>query len=196
MSAMAQEFLDHDPDSRETHERIDAVIGADAAVWSSPGPVGLRRGGFDSERCKLPHSHVKEQRVPCAMRNLVEQDGSVVGTTGYVCRYASKIRALMPDGGHHTMPGSSTHGRNDSRPKPRHFFEIDRQSITHAAIAGREGPDGLTRRRARNRELETRSGQAESVDRSSADMQHLIFAGSACVDSIVRMPTIGSDLPW
>ena len=98
MNVVGQKVLEQDSDSSETSERIGAVISAEADVWSSPGMAELHRGGFDSERCSRSHSEVNEQRVPYVTRCLVEYDRRAVGTIDHACRYASEIRAFMPDG--------------------------------------------------------------------------------------------------
>lgn len=179
MNAVAQRFLEPDLDSRETRESIGVLISAGADAWSCPELGELRRGGFDSERSNGLYFKVKEQRNSYFTRCLAKHDGPVFATTDYLSRYASNIRASMPDGRYHTVLRASGYVRNESHPSPRHSFEITRRRIARAAVADRAWHDDFAGRREHHRDLKTRSGLLKSVDRVSADMQRHVLAGRA-----------------
>ena len=67
--------------------------------------------------------------------------GPVVAATEYVRGVADQVRAFVPDGRSFTALGADGYGRSDTREHLRHFFEVDRYWIAHAALAAlaREG---------------------------------------------------------
>lgn len=78
--------------------------------------------------------------------------------------------------------GPNGHDRSNTGPNSRPFFAIDGRWIAQTAIAGRDWRDGVTGHFARDRDLETRSGHAESFDCVSTNTQWHALAPLACVD--------------
>ncbi len=124
----------------EAAKLLEADFGVLADVWSCPGFVELRRDGFDAERWNRLHPEAPP-RVPYVTGLLADRQGPAIAATDYVREYADQIRAFMPDGMHYTVLGADGFGRSDTRENLRHFFEVDRYWIAHAALAAlaREG---------------------------------------------------------
>jgi pyruvate dehydrogenase E1 component len=59
----------------------------------------------------------------------------VVAATEYVRGVADQVRAFVPGGRSFTALGADGYGRSDTREHLRHFFEVDRYWIAHAALA-------------------------------------------------------------
>ncbi|HET8941724.1 MAG TPA: pyruvate dehydrogenase (acetyl-transferring), homodimeric type [Rudaea sp.] len=113
---------------------LEKEFGVHADIWSCPSFTELRRDGFDCERWNRLHPEGK-QRTPYVGACLGDRMGPVVAATDYVREYADQIRAFMPDGKKYCVLGTDGYGRSDTREQLRHFFEVDRYWIAHAAIA-------------------------------------------------------------
>ncbi len=124
----------------EAAKLLEADFGVIADIWSCPGFVELRREGFAAERWNRLHPEAT-QRVPYVTGLLADRQGPAVAATDYVREYPDQIRAFMPVGMHYTVLGTDGYGRSDTREHLRHFFEVDRYWIAHAALAAlaREG---------------------------------------------------------
>ena len=124
----------------EAAKLLEDDFGVVADVWSCPGFVELRRDGFDAERWNRLHPEATP-RLPYVTAQLGSRQGPAIAATDYVREYADQIRAFMPEGMHYTVLGTDGYGRSDTRENLRHFFEVDRFHIAHAAIAAlaREG---------------------------------------------------------
>ncbi len=59
----------------------------------------------------------------------------MIAATDYVRQYADQVRAYLPRGMAYTVLGTDGFGRSDTRANLRHFFEVDRRWIAHAAVA-------------------------------------------------------------
>ena len=115
-------------------ELLEKEFGVSADVWSCPSFSQLRRDGFDVERWNRLHPEGK-QRVAHVTACLADRTGPAIAATDYVREYADQIRAFIPDGKKYIALGCDGYGRSDSRDNLRHFFEVDRYYIAHAAIA-------------------------------------------------------------
>jgi len=122
-------------------ELLEADFGVKADVWSCPSFSELSRDGFDCERYNRLHPEAKTQRVAYVAQCLADHAGPVVAATEYVRGVADQVRAFVPDGRSFTALGADGYGRSDTREHLRHFFEVDRYWIAHAALAAlaREG---------------------------------------------------------
>ena len=75
---------------------------------------------------------------------LADRDGPVVAATDYVRAYADQIRAFVPQR-EYLVLGTDGFGRSDTRPNLRRFFEVDRNAIAYAAMAGLYQRDAISR---------------------------------------------------
>lgn len=171
MNPVRQKLLGQDPLPPETREWIEVMISAESDVWSCPVLVDSCRDRFDHERRTRLHAEVEDQRVRYVTRCRDAHDSSVIAATETIRDYADEIRGLIPNVRHYTVLGSDGHGRNGTGLNSRHFSEIDGRWIAQAAITSRDWRDGLAGHRARDRDLKTRSGHAESVDIVSTNIQ-------------------------
>jgi pyruvate dehydrogenase E1 component len=131
-------------------ELLDRDFGVTADIWACPSFSELRRDGFDTERHNRLHPEDKTPRVAHVTACLTDRAGPAIAATDYVRAYADQIRAFMPDGKRYTVLGTDGFGRSDTRASLRHFFEVDRYYIAHAAIAalaaeGKMNPADVTR---------------------------------------------------
>src|SRR2546426_6877155 len=58
---------------------------------------------------------------------------SVVAASDYMKIFADQLRLLMPRDRVYRVLGTDGFGRSDTRPKLRHFFEVDRNFVTIGA---------------------------------------------------------------
>jgi len=131
-------------------ELLDRDFGVTADIWACPSFSELRRDGFDTERHNRLHPEAKAPRVAHVTACLADRVGPAIAATDYVRAYADQIRAFMPDGKRYSVLGTDGFGRSDTRASLRHFFEVDRYYIAHAAIAalaadGKMNPTDVTR---------------------------------------------------
>ena len=104
-----------------------------ADVWSATSFTELRRDGMSVERWNLLHP-AEKARTPYVSQCLGKRGGPVVAATDYVKIYAEQIRPYLPADRSYSVLGTDGYGRSDSRAKLRHFFEVNRNFISIAAL--------------------------------------------------------------
>jgi pyruvate dehydrogenase E1 component len=112
---------------------LEAEWKVSAEVWSAPSFTELRREGLDADRWNLLHPE-DPPRQPYVTKCLGEHSGAVVAATDYVKAFADQIRPFIPRGREYRVLGTDGFGRSDSRPKLRHFFEVNRHWVVVAAL--------------------------------------------------------------
>jgi pyruvate dehydrogenase E1 component len=106
--------------------------GVAADVWSAPSFTELRRDGLAADRWSMLHPG-EPRRVSWVESKLSERPGPVVAATDYMKSYADQIRPFVPR--RYRVLGTDGFGRSDFRRRLRHFFEVDRNWVTVAALA-------------------------------------------------------------
>jgi pyruvate dehydrogenase E1 component len=114
-------------------EMLEADWGVAADVWSATSFTQLRREGLAAERWNLLHPEAKP-RLPFVTSKLQERQGPVVAASDYMKIFADQIRPFIPQGRAYKVLGTDGFGRSDSRAKLRHFFEVNRNFVTVAAL--------------------------------------------------------------
>ena len=115
-------------------ELLESDWGVAADVWSATSFTELRRGGLAAERWNLLHPDSKP-RTPYVTEVLQSRPaGPVVAASDYMKTFADQIRPFIPQGRVYRVLGTDGFGRSDSRAKLRHFFEVNREFITVAAL--------------------------------------------------------------
>ncbi len=112
-------------------DRLQADFGVAADVWSMTSFTELRREGLACERWNGLHPE-SAPRLSYVESCLASRDGPVVAATDYMRSYADQIRAFVPR--RYVVLGTDGFGRSDTRERLRRFFEVDRDSITIAAL--------------------------------------------------------------
>jgi pyruvate dehydrogenase E1 component len=102
-----------------------------ADVWSVPSFTELRREAIEVERWNMLHP-TETPRKSHVETCLGEREGPVIAATDYMRMMADQIRAWVPR--RYRVLGTDGFGRSDYRKKLRHFFEVDRQWVTVAAL--------------------------------------------------------------
>jgi pyruvate dehydrogenase E1 component len=105
--------------------------GVDADIWSCPSFTELAREGKAADRESMLHPTAPRRRSHVEER-LAGTTGPVVAATDYIRAFAEQIRPYVPR--RYTVLGTDGFGRSDTREKLRHFFEVDRQWVTVAAL--------------------------------------------------------------
>ena len=72
--------------------------------------------------------------MPYVTQCLEKHPGPVVAATDYIKTFADQVRAFVPKGRGFRVLGTDGFGRSDTRPQLRHFFEVDRNFTTIAAL--------------------------------------------------------------
>ena len=103
--------------------------GVDADLWSCPSFTELARDGMAAERAARVGGQARRPHVAAC---LAETQGPVVAATDYVRAFAEQIRPYVPR--RYVVLGTDGFGRSDTREKLRRFFEVDRFSVTVAAL--------------------------------------------------------------
>ena len=108
--------------------------GVAADVWSATSFTELRRSGLAAERWNLLHPEAKPRTayVTEALQN--RPAGPVIAASDYMKTFADQIRPFIPQGRAYRVLGTDGFGRSDSRPKLRHFFEVNRNFVSVAAL--------------------------------------------------------------
>ena len=106
-------------------------FGIDADVWSLTSINELRRDGLDVERWNRLHPQSAPRRAYIC-EQLSGASGPVIAATDYMKAWADGLRAFIPQ--RYFVLGTDGFGRSDTRPKLRHFFEVDRHWIVVAAL--------------------------------------------------------------
>jgi pyruvate dehydrogenase E1 component len=115
-------------------EMLEADWGVAADVWSATSFTELRRSGLAAERWNLLHPEAKPRTayVTEALQN--RPAGPVIAASDYMKTFADQIRPFIPQGRAYRVLGTDGFGRSDSRPKLRHFFEVNRNFVSVAAL--------------------------------------------------------------
>ena len=119
---------------REVIAAADLLVndfGVVADVWSVPSFTELRREAIEVERWNMLHP-TETPRKSHVETCLGEREGPVIAATDYMRMMADQIRAWVPR--RYRVLGTDGFGRSDYRKKLRHFFEVDRQWVTVAAL--------------------------------------------------------------
>ena len=112
-------------------EMLSEDYGICAEVWSVTSWTELAREAQDVERWNLLHP-TETPRVSHAAQCLAG-DAPVVASTDYMKALPEQLRGCISAPFH--VLGTDGFGRSDTREKLRHFFEVDRQFVTLAALA-------------------------------------------------------------
>jgi len=110
-------------------ELLEADFKIGATVYSCTSFTELARNGQACERAERLDGVVE---VPYVTELLNARKGPVIAATDYVRAFSEQIRAFVPR--RYVTLGTDGFGRSDTRAKLRHFFEVDRFYIAHAAI--------------------------------------------------------------
>ncbi|WP_287495889.1 pyruvate dehydrogenase (acetyl-transferring), homodimeric type [Pandoraea sp. CB10b_02] len=105
--------------------------GVESDLWSCPSFTELAREGNDVARYNLLHP-TEAPRLSHVEKCLNETRGPVIASTDYIRTYADQIRPFVR--GRYVVLGTDGYGRSDTREKLRHFFEVDRNWVTVAAL--------------------------------------------------------------
>jgi len=105
--------------------------GVESDLWSCPSFTELAREGNAAARWNMLNPTAKP-RLSHVETSLKDTSGPVVAATDYARAFADQIRAFVPR--RYVVLGTDGFGRSDTREKLRHFFEVDRQYITIAAL--------------------------------------------------------------
>jgi pyruvate dehydrogenase E1 component len=105
--------------------------GVDADLWGCPSFNELTREGNDLARWNLLNPGEKP-KLSHVEKCLNDTRGPVIAATDYVRLYAEQIRPFINR--RYVTLGTDGFGRSDTRKALRHFFEVDRQWITIAAL--------------------------------------------------------------
>ncbi len=116
----------------EAAAQLLAEFGVDSEIWSITSFNELARDGQDVARWNMLHPS-ETPRVPFVTQSLADSDAPVVAATDYMKNHAEQIRAFVT--APYKVLGTDGFGRSDSRKQLRRFFEVDRESITVAALS-------------------------------------------------------------
>ncbi|AJP57237.1 pyruvate dehydrogenase (acetyl-transferring), homodimeric type [Pandoraea vervacti] len=105
--------------------------GVESDLWSCPSFTELAREGNDVARHNLLHP-TETARLSHVEKCLNDTRGPVIASTDYIRTYAEQIRPFVR--GRYVVLGTDGYGRSDTREKLRHFFEVDRNWVTVAAL--------------------------------------------------------------
>jgi pyruvate dehydrogenase E1 component len=104
-------------------------VGSD--VWSVTSFNELRREALMLEREAFLNA-TDEPVKPHVTHCLEGRKGPAIASTDYMRLFADQVRAWVPTDYH--VLGTDGYGRSDTREKLRHFFEVDRNFVTVAAL--------------------------------------------------------------
>lgn len=100
-------------------------------VWAVTSYNELTRDGLAVDRTNLLNPEAEPAKA--YVTQLLEQrKGPVISASDYMKNYGNQIRKWVPQSYH--VLGTDGFGRSDSRAKLRHFFEVDRNWVTVAAL--------------------------------------------------------------
>ena len=105
--------------------------GVESDLWSCPSFTELAREGQATARWNMLHPTDK-QKLSHVEQCLKDTRGPVIAATDYIRAFADQIRAFVPR--RYVVLGTDGFGRSDTREKLRHFFEVDRNWVTVAAL--------------------------------------------------------------
>ncbi len=116
---------------RAAAEMLREDWGVQVDVWAVTSYNELTREGLDADRENLLNPEAKP-REAYVTQLLKGRRGPVVSASDYMKNYGNQIRKWVPQDYH--VLGTDGFGRSDSRAQLRHFFEVDRNWITLAAL--------------------------------------------------------------
>lgn len=102
-----------------------------ADVWSVTSFTELRREACNKKRWNRLHPD-KKQKKAYVTEMLEPRKGPIVAASDYVKMFADQISPWMPRS--YAVLGTDGYGRSETREQLRQFFEVDRYSITVAAL--------------------------------------------------------------
>ena len=105
--------------------------GVEADLWGCPSFNELARNGQDIQRWNLLHP-LEEPKLSHVEQKLAGAKGPVVAATDYIRLFSEQIRPFVK--APYVTLGTDGFGRSDTREKLRHFFEVNRQWVTLAAL--------------------------------------------------------------
>jgi pyruvate dehydrogenase E1 component len=105
--------------------------GVEADLWSCPSFTELARNGYAVGRRNMLNPTAKPE-VSHVEMCLKDTEGPLIAATDYIRAFAEQIRAFVPR--RYLVLGTDGFGRSDTRERLRHFFEVDRQWVTVAAL--------------------------------------------------------------
>ena len=105
--------------------------GVNADVWSVTSFTELRRDACNKKRWNRLHPG-KKQKKAYVTEMLEPRQGPIVAASDYVKMFADQISPWMPRS--YAVLGTDGFGRSETRESLRDFFEVDRHSITIAAL--------------------------------------------------------------
>jgi pyruvate dehydrogenase E1 component len=112
-------------------ELLEANHSVAADVWSVTSFNELGREGQDVLRWNRLHPD-QPPRQSYVEQVMADHGGPVVASTDYQKAYAEQIRPFVK--GRYVTLGTDGFGRSDTRESLRSFFEVDRYSVTTAAL--------------------------------------------------------------
>ena len=112
-------------------EMLAADYGVQAEVWSVTSFTELAREAQDVDRWNLLNP-TEETRISYVGQCLAGDD-PVIASTDYMKAIPEQLRASLTAPYH--VLGTDGFGRSDTREQLRHFFEVDRNFVTLAALS-------------------------------------------------------------
>jgi pyruvate dehydrogenase E1 component len=112
-------------------ELLENDFSVKADIWSVTSFNELRREAAALQRQRM-FSPGKASQLSYLEQCLEGRTGPVIAATDYIRSYAEQIRAFI--GRSYTVLGTDGFGRSDTRPRLRHFFEVDRYYIAAAVL--------------------------------------------------------------
>ena len=119
---------------RAAAEILKNEFGVEADIWGATSFNELRQDGLDVARWNMLHPE-QQPRVSWVEQQLAGAKGPVVVATDYIRLYGDQIREFVPNSTFIVL-GTDGFGRSDTRENLRHFFEVDRNYMAYAALAG------------------------------------------------------------
>ena len=103
----------------------------DSEIWSVTSFNELRRDGLEVERYNLLNPD-KEPKKSYVEKCLGNTEGPILAASDYMRMNSDQIRPYVNKSFYSL--GTDGFGRSDTRARLRHFFEVDRYHIAHAAL--------------------------------------------------------------
>jgi pyruvate dehydrogenase E1 component len=100
-------------------------------IWSMTSFTQLIRDAQECDRWNLLHPE-EEQKSPYITQQLAISDGPVIAASDYIKTSMAQLAMYVPH--HYSVLGTDGFGRSDTRPKLRHFFEVDRYFIVITSL--------------------------------------------------------------
>ena len=107
-------------------------FGVTADVWSATSFTELARNGQDVDRWNTLHPESEPRSAWLSDCLATRPPGPAIAATDYVRAYAEQVRPWVKRP--YYVLGTDGYGRSDTRPRLRHFFEVDRRWIAVKAL--------------------------------------------------------------